>query len=110
MSDTSILVSPGDRLTIVLPEHVITCQVLHTRPRACASCSGESVVAADPTTQACWAPGDGPPPGTPPVTGVCMPTDGGRYPEESVPTPTIVVKPLTEVDRNGGQSPIIRQG
>ena len=101
MSDTSILVSPGDRLTIVLPEHVITCQVLHTRPRACASCSGESVVATDPTMVTCWAPGDGPP-------------EAASYPvlslppEDSVPTPTIVVKPLIEVDRNGGQSPIIR--
>jgi len=103
MSDTSILVSPGDRLTIVLPEHVITCQVLHTRPRACASCSGEPVVAADPTTQARWAPGDGPPQ-TAGYPSLSLP------PEDSVLTPTIVVKPLTEVDRNGGQSPIIRQG
>lgn len=90
MSDTSILVSPGDRLTIVLPEHVITCQVLHTRSRPCACYSGELDAGAQ----------------------VAVSTDGGRYP---VPTPTcplqtLVVEPIVEVDRNGGQSPIIRQG
>ena len=90
MSDTSILVSPGDRLTIVLPEHVITCQVLHTRPRACA-CGPEDAGLSQSTAAA-------QPPG--PVIGM---------EPVSVPTPTIVVKPLIEVDRNGGQSPIIRQ-